>query len=186
MIFPWSGGNKKDLSRRSNDINGSTIGLIGAGKISREVIKIAKAFNMKVYCNTLNPENHKDLLEEGVEFIELDRLLAESDIISVNIPLTKDSKNLISKDKIKLMKKRATFINTSRAEIVDIQELINYADENESFNVGLDIDVEQYKDILSKKRNNVIVTPHIAGVSKEAINRMDLELANNIKVYLEM
>ena len=66
---------------------------------------------MKVYCNTLNPENHKDLLEQGVEFIELDRLLAEADIISVNIPLTDKSKNLISKDKIKLMKKTATFIN---------------------------------------------------------------------------
>ena len=140
---------------------------------------------MKVYCNTLNPENHKDLLKEGVEFIELDRLLTEADIISVNIPLTEKNKNLISKDKIKLMKKTATFINTSRAEIVDIEELINYADENESFNVGLDIDIEQYKDILSKKRNNVVVTPHIAGVSKEAINRMDIELANNIKKYLE-
>ena len=107
---------------------------------------------MKICCNTLNPENHKDLLKEGVEFLELDKLLTEADIISVNIPLTEKSKNLISKDKIKLMKKAATFIDTSRAEIVDIQELINYADENESFNVGLDIDVEQYKDILSKKK----------------------------------
>lgn len=62
---------------------------------------------MKVYCNTLNPENHKDLLKEGVEFIELDRLLAEADIISVNIPLTEKSKNLISKDKIKFIKKNS-------------------------------------------------------------------------------
>lgn len=90
----------------------------------------------------------------------------------------------MSKDKIRLMKKTATFINTSRAEIVDMNELIRYADENANFNVGLDIDAENYKELLNIKRNNVIVTPHIAGVTKEAIKRMDIELANSIKEYL--
>ena len=179
------GGTKKELSARSNDISNSTIGIIGAGKISREVIKIANVFNMKIYCNTLNPEKHKDLLKQGVEFLSLDKLLSNSDIITVNIPLNKENKNLISKDKIRLMKKTATFINTSRAEIVDMGELMKYADENETFNVGLDIDAEIYKKILNTKRNNVIVTPHIAGVTKEAIKRMDVELANRIKEYIE-
>lgn len=179
------GGTKRDLSARSNDISNSSIGIIGAGKISREVIKIAKAFNMKIYCNTLAPEKHKDLLEQGVEFMSLDTLISNSDIITVNIPLNEKNNNLISKDKIKLMKKSATFINTSRAEIVDMHELIKYADENITFNVGLDIDAENYKEILNVKRNNVIVTPHIAGVTKEAIKRMDVELANNIREYLK-
>lgn len=179
------GGTKKDLSARSNDICNSTIGIIGAGKISREVIKIAKIFNMKIYCNTLNPEKHQDLLKEGVKFADLDNLLTISDIITVNIPLNEENENLISKDKIRLMKKTATFINTSRTEIVDMKELIKYADENTTFNVGLDIDAENYKEILNTKRNNVIVTPHIAGVTKEAIKRMDIELANNIIEYLK-
>lgn len=179
------GGTKKDLSARSNDISNSTIGIIGAGKISREVIKIAKIFNMKIYCNTLNPEKHQDLLEQGVKFLNLDTLLSKSDIITINIPLNNENKNLISKDKIRLMKKTTTFINTSRAEIVDMNELIKYADENKTFNVGLDIDAENYKEILNVKRDNVIVTPHIAGVTKEAIKRMDVELANNIKEYLK-
>ena len=174
------GGTKRDLSERSNDISNSSIGIIGAGKISREVIEIAKVFNMRIYCNTLNPEKHQDLLKEGVEFVDLDKLLNISDIVTVNIPLNEESKNLISKDKIRLMKKTATFINTSRAEIVDMEELIKYADENDTFNVGLDIDAENYKEMLRTKRNNVIVTPHIAGVTKEAIERMDVELANNI------
>ena len=178
------GGTKRDLSERSNDISNSSIGIIGAGKISREVIEIAKVFNMRIYCNTLNPEKHQDLLKEGVEFVDLDKLLNISDIVTVNIPLNEESKNLISKDKIRLMKKTATFINTSRAEIVDMEELIKYADENETFNVGLDIDAENYKEMLRTKRNNVIVTPHIAGVTKEAIERMDVELANNIIEYL--
>lgn len=179
------GGTKRDLSARSNDISNSTIGIIGAGKISREVIKIAKVFNMKIYCNTLNPEKHQDLLKKGVEFTDLNNLLTISDIITVNIPLNEENKNLISNDKIKLMKDTATFINTSRAEIVDMNELIRYADENITFNVGLDIDAENYKEILNTKRTNVIVTPHIAGVTKEAIKRMDVELANNIREYLK-
>ena len=178
------GGTKRDLSERSNDISNSSIGIIGAGKISREVIEIAKVFNMRIYCNTLNPEKHQDLLKEGVEFVDLDKLLNISDIVTVNIPLNEESKNLISKDKIRLMKKTATFINTSRAEIVDMEELIKYADENDTFNVGLDIDAENYKEMLNTKRNNIIVTPHIAGVTKEAIERMDVELANNIIEYL--
>ena len=174
------GENRRNLSMRSNDITGSTLGLIGAGKISREVIRISKVFNMKIICNTLNPEKHKDLMEQGIKFISLDEVLSNSDIITINIPLTEENKNLISKEKIRLMKKTATFINTSRGELVDMTELIKYADENKTFNVGLDIDAENYKDILNIKRNNVIVTPHIAGVTKEAVERMDVEVANNI------
>lgn len=179
-----NGGNKTNLSRRSNDINKSTIGVIGAGKISREVIRIAKAFNMKICCNTLHPKKHQDLIKQNIKFIDLNDLLSNSDIITINIPLNRKTKNLISREKISLMKKNATFINTSRDEIVDIEELIRYADRNTTFNVGLDIDIDKYKSIFNKKRSNVIITPHIAGVSEEAINRMDIELANNIKDYL--
>ena len=149
------GGTKKDLSRTSQDISGSTIGIIGAGKIAEEVMKIAKVFNMKIVCYTLHPEKHQDLSEQDIQFLNLDELLANADIITVNIPLNETSENLISKDKIRLMKKSATFINTSRAEIVDMNALVKYADENETFNVGLDIDVENYKEILSVKRNKL-------------------------------
>ncbi len=175
------GGTKASLSRRSNDISSSTIGIIGAGKISREVIKIAKVFNMKIYCNTLNPEKHQDLIKQGVKFVDIDTLLTNSDIITVNVPLNEENKNFISSDKIKLMKETATFINTSRAELVDMNALIKYADENSTFNVGLDIDAKDYKELLKVERDNVIVTPHIAGVTQEAIKRMDIELAKAIK-----
>ena len=76
-------------------------------------------------------------------------------------------------------------INTSRGELVDMSELIKYADENKTFNVGLDIDAENYKDILNIKRNNVIITPHIAGVTKEAVERMDVEVANRLVEYIK-
>jgi len=173
-------GHKKNLHERPEDISNKKLGLIGAGNITKEVIKIAKVFNIQLSCYTRNPNNHKDLLNYGVVFKSLDEVLKESDIINVSIPLTEETKYLISKDKIELMKSTATFINTSRVDIVDTKALIEKADRYNTFYVGLDIDLDEHKELLSQYRDNVIITPHSAGVSKQAIERMDFELANNI------
>lgn len=173
-------GHKKNLHERPEDISNKKLGLIGAGNITKEVIKIAKVFNIQLSCYTRNPNNHKDLLDYGVAFKSLDEVLKESDIINVSIPLTEETKYLISKDKIELMKPTATFINTSRVDIVDTKALIEKADKYNTFYVGLDIDLDEHKELLSQYRDNVIITPHTAGVSKQAIERMDFELANNI------
>ena len=173
-------GNKKNLHERPEDISNKKLGLIGAGNITKEVIKIAKIFNMSISCYTKNPNNHKDLLNDGVTFKTLDEILKESDIINVSIPLTDETKCLISKDKIDIMKETATFINTSRQDVVDTKALVEKADKYNTFYIGLDIDLDNYETLLSRYRNNVIVTPHTAGVSKQAIERMDYELADNI------
>lgn len=173
-------GHKKNLHERPEDISNKKLGLIGAGNITKEVIKIARAFNIQLSCYTRNPNNHKDLLDYGVAFKSLDEVLKESDIINVSIPLTEETKYLISKDKIELMKTTATFINTSRVDIADTKALIEKADRYNTFYVGLDIDLDEHKELLSQYRDNVIITPHTAGVSKQAIERMDFELANNI------
>lgn len=173
-------GHKSYLHERPDDITGKTLGLIGAGNITKELIKIITAFQMEMKCYTKNPENHTELEKYGVEFVPLEKALKESDIINISIPLTEETKNLISKKEIELLKSNATFINTSRTEVVDTKSLIEYADKYDSFYVGLDIDIESYNELFQKQRNNVIVTPHTAGISKQAIARMDLELANRI------
>lgn len=173
-------GHQNNLHERPEDISGKTLGLIGCGNIAKEVTKIASAFNMPIKCYTKHPDQHQDMLEKGVTFAPLSEVMETSDIINVSIPLNAETKNLISKNIIHLMKPTATFINTSRAEVVDIKTLINYADKHETFYVGLDINTEKYKELFGKYRNNVIITPHTAGVSKQAIRRMDLEIANKI------
>lgn len=173
-------GHKKNLHERPEDISGKKLGLIGAGSITKEVAKIAKAFNLRVSCYTRNPDRHKDFLEEGVALEPLDKILKESDIINISIPLTKETFNFISKDKVELMKPTAIFINTSRTDVADTEALIEKADKYSTFYVGLDIDLDGNEELLSKYRHNIIVTPHTAGVSKQAINRMDVELANKI------
>lgn len=173
-------GHKKYLHERPDDITGKTLGLIGAGNITKELVKITSSFQLKTQCYTKNPQNHKELEKYNVEFVSLEKVLKTSDIINISIPLTEETKRLISKKEIELLKPTATFINTSRTEVVDTEELIAYADRYDSFYVGLDIDVENDQELFRKNRNNVIITPHTAGISKQAIARMDLEIANNI------
>jgi phosphoglycerate dehydrogenase-like enzyme len=173
-------GHRNNVHQRTDDISNKTLGLIGAGNITHEVIKIAKIFSMRIKSYTKNPEKHQDLKEQGVIFTTLDDVLKNSDIINVSIPLNEETEGLISKEKIQLMKPTATFINTSRTEIVDTEALIQYADLHDTFYVGLDIDIDNYKELFSKYRPNVIVTPHTAGISKQAIDRMDLELTNKV------
>lgn len=172
--------NRKLLTSKPTDINGKTIGLIGAGKISQKMVDIANLFNMPILCYTEHPKNHEDLIKKGVEFVDLDELLQNSDIINVSVPLTNQTNNLISRDKVKLLKKNATFINTSRTGVTDVQALVEFADKNPNFYLGLDIDVGEYTDLLSKRRNNVVVTPHIAGCTDDAIKRQYIECAENI------
>lgn len=171
-------GHRSNVHERPDDISSKTLGLIGCGNINKQVLRIAKIFNMNILCYTKNPNKHKDL--DNVKFVNLDDLLKQSDIINVSIPLTSETKNIISKEKINLMKKSATFINTSRTEVVDTRALIEYADLHKTFYVGLDIDINEYKELLSNYRSNVIVTPHTAGISKQAIDRMDLEIAERV------
>ena len=173
-------GERKNLHERPEDISGKTLGLIGCGNITAEVIKIARAFNMKLKCYTIDSEAYKAKYGNEIEFLTLDEVLEESDIINISVPLTEDTNNMISEEKIKLIKPTATFINTAREKVVDTEALIKYADLHDTFYVGLDIDVDRYKDLFNKFRKNVIVTPHIAGNSKQAIERMDIEIANRV------
>lgn len=179
------GNGRKGINGLAHDLFGKKIGVIGAGKIATEVVNLANAFHMEILGFTFNPQQHFDLKCKGVRFVELEVLLRESDIISVHLPLSDLSERLINAEKICMMKETAIFINTSREQIVDTRYLLERADKHSNFKVGLDIDIDGLQDIIGKYRNNVLITPHIAGVSLEAIIRMDTELAESITNYLK-
>ena len=178
-------GFRRNLHERPEDISGKTLGLIGCGNITAEVIKIANVFNMKIKCYTNDADRHTDLIEKGIEFVALDEIIKDSDIINISVPLTEETYHMISEEKINMMKPTATFINTARTDVVDIEALIRYADLHDTFYVGLDIDVGEYKELFSRFRKNVIVTPHTAGSSKQAVERMDIEIAKRIVEVVE-
>lgn len=187
------------------DIKGKTLGVIGAGSIGSHVIKIAKGFGMNVLAYDLH-KNH--FFEEvlGFKYTSLDYLLRNSDIISLHCPYNKATHHLINVSNIDLVKRGALFINTARASIIEPAAL-HYALETGIFGgAGLDVfegedlvkeenqmltrnvSVEHLKAVLEKNillnRENVIITPHIAFDSVEAVERILETTIDNIKAFV--
>lgn len=184
------------------DLCKKTIGVIGSGKIGSHVIRIARGFEMKVVAHDPHP-NKKLAKELGFKYTSLPSLLRQSDIISLHVPLSKETKHLINKKNIKLVKKGALLINTARGGLVDTKALIKALDSNILGGAGLDVLEEEhilleeyhllrhnekdyacFKDIVKDhkllKRDNVIFTPHIAFFSQEAVDRITKTTIANI------
>lgn len=162
-----------------------TLGLIGAGHISQKLIEIMSGFHMNILIYTAHPEQHQDLIGKKVRFVSLETLLKSADIISINVPNTDSTKNLLSKECLSLVKKNATIINTSRLEVVDTMALLELARTYPSIKVGMDVDIDKYKKEFQQVGDNVLLTPHIAGKTKAAQYKMQLELVNQILKCLE-
>lgn len=165
------------------DIKNKTLGVIGAGPIAKEVIRRAKAFEMNIACYTPNPSKHKNL---KVEFVSLKNLLKKSDFVSVNIPLNKETLNFITYKEMSLMKTSSYLIDTSRGKIVNEKDLIKILKDKKITGAGIDVfEEEPTKNKSLFKLNNVILTPHVAGVSVEALYRMEEHLINDIISFLD-
>ena len=178
------------------DLNGKTLGVVGAGKIGLHVIRIAKGFGMKVIVHSRSQDDFlSDLL--GFEYVELDELLAASDIISLHVPLTEHTRHLINKDNIEKIKPGAILINTARGGVVCNEALTLALDRKILAGAGLDamegeelvqheIDpasTERFADLGAGLgliyRDNVVFTPHIGYYSVEALQRiLDTTVAN--------
>jgi len=179
-ICSLNGTGRKGLSTYPSDLLGKTIGVIGAGRIASETIKKLACFGVKLRCSTKTPSAHSELLKYGVEFCDLNLLLSESDIVTLHLPLNTDTRALLGREQFALLKNDAVLINTSRFRLFDENALIDYLKQSPNIAIGLDIDIEEAEIIKPFLPRNAIVTPHIAGISNEAIARMDLELANKL------
>lgn len=165
------------------DLYGKTLGIIGVGYVAKEVIKRAKSFGMNILCWTFHPQKHKDL---SVKFVKLDTLLKNSDFVSLHIRASEKTKDLIGKRELGLMKPTAFLINTSRGKIVNENALVEVLKNKQIAGAGLDVFKEEpthNKELF--KLDNIILTPHAAGVSKDAIIRMDEKLARDIIKFLK-
>ena len=171
------------MSAKPIDLFGSTMGVIGAGGIASTVLRMAGCFGMKRLCWTLHPENHTDLHNEGVSFVSLEKLLMSSDVISVNIPLSEQTRNLVNAERVSLIKNDAVFVTTSRIDVTDRKSLFDKAHQCPSFGLGMDVDAAEVCGLWSKDMSNVIVTPHIGGGTIESRVRLFNECAENVVKY---
>jgi D-3-phosphoglycerate dehydrogenase len=157
-------------SSPSHRLTTQTLGLVGFGKIAREVAKYTKAFGFKqIAYDPFLPEEAFQTI--GVEKVTLEKLFIESDFISLHLPLNEETRHIINKDSLCFMKNNTVIINTSRGPLINQDDLIDAIKKEQIGGAGLDVlEVEPLTDtsheLLSLK--NVIVTPHIAYKSVES------------------
>ncbi len=186
------------------DLKGKTLGVIGAGKIGLHVIKIAKGFGMEVIAfDALENRFLAEVLD--FTYVTLERLLQQSDIISLHTPYMKSTHHLINDKNIDLCKRGSILINTARGELVETDALIRGLNEGIFSGAGLDVIegellVREEKELLTQRvssaeiealaddhdllsRDNVVYTPHIAFYSREALERILSTTIDNIECY---
>lgn len=167
------------------DVNNATLGIIGMGSIGKEVARRGfYGFNM----NVLYLDRGIDPLSIGFKAkpVNMDTLLRESDFISLNIPLTKETYHLIGENELKKMKKSSYLINTSRGPVVDEQMLFKYLKTKKIAGAALDV-YENEPEFFNglEKLDNVIMTPHIASASLKTRELMSVKAAQNIIDYFD-
>ena len=163
------------------ELSGKQLGIVGYGKVGRLVSDRMKSFGMSIafydpYIDDWDgPENN----------VELDELLTSSDVISIHVIKTEETENLISREKLALLKKSAILVNTSRGGVVDEDYLIEMLRTKQLFGAGLDVYSEEPpKNIDNFININLITTPHIGASTNEAQLKAGLETVENIKKIL--
>jgi len=163
-----------------NELNGKVWGIIGLGEIGKKVAKIAETFGCKiVYYSTSGKNNNSDYKR-----VELDEVL-KSDIISIHAPLNDNTKNLLNKNNLNLIKEKAILINMGRGGIVNEKDLAEIIDKNQFF-AGFDVFTKEpiSKDNPLLNVKNILLTPHIAWASVEAREKLVKLAYKNVEDFI--
>ena len=168
------------------DIEGTTLGVLGLGKLGTRAAGVGKAFGMKVmaWSQNLTPEKCK---EAGVEYVSKEDLFRKADFITIHLQLSPRTRGLVTATELGLMKKTAYLINTSRGPIVDEKALLAALDAKSIAGAGLDVfDVEPLPtDHPFRKMDNVVITPHLGYVSQQNYAGYFPDIVDNIRGWMD-
>lgn len=171
-----------------------TAGIIGTGKIGAAMCRICKGFGMRVIAYDMYPNKNLDF----VEYMSLEEVLKQSDLISLHCPLTKETKHIINKDSIAMMRENVILVNTSRGALVKTEDLIQGIRSGKFFGVGLDVYEEEGNNVFENREDemlehsvtarllsfpNVIVTSHQGFLTKEALAAISQTTLQNAMDY---
>ena len=167
-------------------LQGSTIGIVGAGNVGREVARIANALGMRCLAWTFNPSPER-AEELGVEFVELEELLKQSDVVSLHVRLSPDSHNIIGARELALMKPGALLINGGRGELVDDTALVEALQSGHLAGAGLDVFAQEPipDDHPILACDQVVLTPHLADQTPEGIELLNEGAVTNVIAFLQ-
>lgn len=178
------------------NFHNKTAGIIGTGKIGAAMCRICQGFGMKVIAYDVYQNPDLDF----VKYVELDELLAESDLISLHCPLTDDTYHIINADTIEKMKDEVVLVNTSRGALIDTKDLIMGIRAHKFHSVGLDVYEEETENVFENREDvilqtsitsrllsfpNVIVTSHQAFLTEEALEAISYTTLENAQSYIE-
>ena len=173
----------KYLQVSHTEVNGKTLGVVGAGHIGMEVIKVAKALGMNILVHTRTPKADGD----GIRYVSLDELLEHSDYITLHCPLNEQTKHMINKDTIAKMKSSAVIINTGRGALINEADLCEALVAKRIGGAGLDVqEVEPpVEDSPLYTLDNVIITPHMGWKGLETRQRLVGIIRDNVQAFLK-
>jgi glycerate dehydrogenase len=164
------------------DLHGAQLGIVGEGVLGRAVAAIGAAFGMRAVFR-----DHPDRVGEDLEYQQLPRLLAESDVLSLHCPLLPSTRNLIGAAELRAMKPTALLINTARGGLVDERALVRALQEGWIAGAGIDVlttePPREGNPLLDLHLSNLIVTPHIAWASLGAMQFLADQLIDNIDAW---
>jgi glyoxylate reductase len=174
----WTGWDLDQLL--GTDVWGKTLGIVGFGRIGRAMARRAGGFQMKVIYSDAQRVTEDVEKELRAEFRDFNSLLAESDFVSVHVPLTPETRGMFSAPKFFRMKPTAFFINTSRGPVVDENGLVAALEAGKIAGAGLDVYENEPFILPGLKRANVVLAPHIASASVETRTKMACIAAENV------
>ena len=173
----------KYLQVSHTEVNGKTLGVVGAGHIGMEVIKVAKALGMNILVHTRTPKADGD----GVRYVSLDELLENSDYITLHCPLNDQTKYMINKESIAKMKPSAVIVNTGRGPLINEADLCEALAAKRIAGAGLDVqEVEPpAEDSPLYTLDNVIITPHMGWKGLETRQRLVGIIRDNVQAFFK-
>lgn len=173
----------KYLQVSHTEVNGKTLGVVGAGHIGMEVIKVAKALGMNILVHTRTPKADGD----GIRYVSLDELLENSDYITLHCPLNEQTKYMINKEAISKMKTSAVIVNTGRGPLINEADLCDALAAKRIAGAGLDVqEVEPpVEDSPLYTLDNVIITPHMGWKGLETRQRLVGIIRDNVQAFLK-
>lgn len=167
-------------------LSGKTLGIIGFGRIGREVAKRAQAFNMKILVNQRRQTPELELAEAGVQNVDLSDMLRQADFVTLHVPLRPDTQGIIGRAELAMMKKSAYIINTARGGIIDEEALLEALNNETIAGAALDVFVtEPATHNALAQHPRVIATPHIAASTEDAQRSAALMVVEQIIEILQ-
>ena len=176
---------KQEQGVTTHELRGKVVGLVGMGNIARTLVRLLKGFDISIIYSDINRAAPEFEAENDMRFVNRDELFRRADIISLHCPLTNETRHIVNTESISTMKDGVIIVNTARGPLINATDLCEALQRGKVAFAGLDVHEEEpiTEEYLLLKEQNIILTPHIAGVTYESFSKMMHDAMRNIEIF---